>query len=113
MHAFLVPIPHHHSIEKEYEWLNHLWERLGKETLEKDDYLSWAGFHVSRQPPSTHTPAIILLLPMFLENVHSVAMILHFINVIKSAIQYINPLLTPAIFLDQPSFAIAKQIQWN
>jgi len=34
-------------------------------------------------------------------------------NVIKSAVQYINPGQTPVITLDQPLFAIAKQIQWN
>ena len=49
---------------------------------------------------------------MFLENAHSVAMILHSMNVIKSAVQYINPGQTPVTF-DQPLFAIAKQIQWN
>ncbi|KAJ7391217.1 hypothetical protein OS493_019348 [Desmophyllum pertusum] len=79
------------SIEKEYEWLNHLRELFDRETLRKDDYLSWAGFHASRQPPSTHTTAIIALLPMFLENAHSVAMILHSMNVVKSAVQHINP----------------------
>ena len=63
--------------------------------------------------PSTHTPAIISLLPMFLENAHSVAMILHSMNVIKSAVQYINPVQTPVITLEQPLFAVAKQIQWN
>ena len=34
-------------------------------------------------------------------------------NVIKSAVQHINPGQTPVITLDQPLFAIAKQIQWN
>ena len=99
--------------EKEYEWLNQLGELLGKETLEKDEYLSWAGFHASRQLPSTHTPAIISLLPMFLENAHFVAMIMHSMNVIKSAVQHIEPGETPVITLDQPLFAAAKQIQWN
>ena len=40
-------------------------------------------------------------------------MILHSMNVIKSAVQYINPGQTPDITLDQALFAIAKQIQWN
>ena len=77
------------------------------------DYLSWAGFHASRQPPSAHTPAIISLLPMFVENAHSVAIILHAMNVIKSTVQHVNPGQVPVITLDQPLFAIAKQIQWN
>ena len=86
---------------------------MEKETVGKDDYLSWAGFHASRQPPSAHTPAIISLLPMFLENAHSVAMILHAMNVIKSEVQHVNPGQVPVITLDQPLFAFAKQIQWN
>ena len=42
-------------IENEFEWLNHLRELLGKETLEKDDYLSWARFHASRQAFNSYT----------------------------------------------------------
>ena len=99
--------------EMEYDWLNRMRELFGKETVEKDDFLSWAGFHASRQPPPTHSPAIISLLPMFLENAHSVAMILHSMNVIKSAVQHLNPRQAPVIMLDQPLYAIAKQIQWN
>ena len=99
-----------HSIEEEY---NHLRELLGKETLGKDEYVSWDGFHASRQPPSTHSPAIISLLPMFLENAHSVAMIQHSTNKITSAVHQVNPGQVPVITLDQPLFAIAKQIQWN
>ena len=40
-------------------------------------------------------------------------MILHSMNVIRSAVHYINRGQTPVITLDQPLFAIAKQIQWN
>lgn len=50
---------------------------------------------------------------MFLENAHSVAMILHAMNVIKSEVQHVNPGQVPVITLDQPLFAFAKQIQWN
>ena len=72
-------------IENKYQWLKHLQELQGKETLEKDD----------------------------LENAQFVAMILHPMNVIKNAVQYNNSGQTPVITLDQPLFAIAKQIQWN
>ena len=34
-------------------------------------------------------------------------------NVIKSAVQYINPRQRPVITLDHPLLAIPKQIQWN
>ena len=85
------------GIDKEYEWLDHLRELFGKKTLGKEDCLSWAGFHASRKPPSAHTTAIISLLPMFAENAHSVAMILHAMNVIKSAVHHVKPRQVPVI----------------
>ena len=44
---------------------------------------------------------------------HSFAMILHSIKVVKSAVQHVNPSQIPVIAIDQPLFAIAKQIQWT
>lgn len=32
---------------------------------------------------------------------------------IKSAVEYINPSQIPVFALDQPLFALAKQIQWT
>ena len=34
-------------------------------------------------------------------------------NVIKAAVQYLNPGQVPVITVDQPLYSIAKQIQWN
>ncbi len=34
-------------------------------------------------------------------------------NVVKAAINKLNPGQAPVVTLDQPLFAIAKQIQWN
>lgn len=100
-------------LDKEYEWLQRMAELAVKEELDKEDYLSWAAFHASKQLPLHFEPAIITLLPMFMENAHSVAMILHAMNVVKSAIQHVNPGQHPVIAMDQPLFAIAKQIQWK
>jgi len=47
---------------------------------------------------------------MFTENAHSLAMIAHSMKVIKASVQHLNPL--PVIALDQPLYALAKQIQW-
>lgn len=58
-------------------------------------------------------PAIISLLPMFVENANSFAMIVHSMHVVKSAVEHVNPSQTPVIALDQPLFALAKQIQWT
>lgn len=50
---------------------------------------------------------------MFTENAHSLAMIAHSMTVIKAAVQYLNSLQTPVIALDQPLYALAKQVQWT
>ena len=56
---------------------------------------------------------MISLLPTFNENAHSIAMILHAMNMIKAAVNHFNPGQTPVIALDQPLFALGKLIQWN
>ncbi|CAB4019733.1 Hypothetical predicted protein, partial [Paramuricea clavata] len=50
---------------------------------------------------------------MFLDNAHSMAMIVHSMRVIKVAVEHVNPSQAPVIALDQPLFALAKQIQWK
>ena len=50
---------------------------------------------------------------MFIENANSFAMIAHSMRVVKSAVEHVNPSQTPVIALDQPLFALAKQIQWT
>ena len=40
-------------------------------------------------------------------------MIQHSMRLIKQAVEYVNPGQTPIIAMDQPLFAIAKQIQWE
>ena len=74
--------------------------------------MSWAAYGASKSSLSSHKPAIISLLLMFMDNVHSLAMIAHSMKVIKSAVQHINPSQIPVIAVDQPLFALAKQIQW-
>ena len=53
------------------------------------------------------------LLPLFYDQAHSVAMILHSMNVVKKAVDVLNRGQVPIITVDQPLFTIAKQIQWN
>jgi len=52
-------------------------------------------------------------LPLFYENAHSVAMIKHAMIVAKNAIEHLNPGQIPVITMDQPLYALAKQIQWS
>ena len=97
----------------EDDWLQHVRNHLPKEDLSKDDSLSWAAYRASKASPSRYEPAIIALLPMFLENAHSLAMILHSMNVVQSAVHHVDSTQTPVIAVDQLLFALAKQIQWK
>ena len=40
-------------------------------------------------------------------------MIKHTMDVIRNAVQHLNPGQTPVVTFDQPLFALAKQIQWK
>ena len=56
---------------------------------------------------------ITSLLPLFPDDSKSVAMIRHSMDVIKRAVEHLNPGQVPVLTVDQPLFAIAKIIQWN
>ena len=58
-------------------------------------------------------PAINALLPLFLENAHSVAMRQHSMDIVKDVVHHLNPGQVPALAADQPLFAQAKEIQWT
>lgn len=68
-------------------------ELPSKETLEKGD-ISWAAYRKSHQPATAYVSAVILLLPMFYEKVHLIAMILHAINMIQAPVNHVNPAQT-------------------
>ena len=103
-----------YGYKKEVQWLDNVKELITKEKLESDDNISWAAYHASNErQPSDYQPAITSLMPTFLENAHSAPMILYGMNVIRSAVQLVNPEQTPVIAMDQPLFALAKQIQWQ
>ncbi|KAK3734698.1 hypothetical protein QZH41_002108 [Actinostola sp. cb2023] len=100
-------------VSKEIEWFNNVKSLCGKDQLSNDEFISWAAFHASLQSEPTHPADIVALLPLFLENAHSVAMIRHGMNIVNNVVQHLNPGQTPVIAMDQPLFALAKQIQWD
>ena len=71
------------ALTKSYEWLDHIQQAIQKTELDKDDFVSWGAYHASLQEPLTHQATIIILLPLFLECTHSVAMIQHSMNVVN------------------------------
>ena len=93
-------------------WLEHA-RRVIEDNTGTDENISWSAFHASRQPQLARTISPTSLLPLFLDSAHTVAMIRHSMDVVKNAVEHMNPGQTPVVTLDQPLFALAKQIQWK
>ncbi len=53
------------------------------------------------------------LLPLFHEDSKSVAMLRHGMNIVMNAVSFLNPGKIPIITVDQPLYALCKQIQWR
>ncbi|EDO40140.1 predicted protein [Nematostella vectensis] len=99
---------------EEEKWLESIKCNIDSgDPVNKDSTVSAASFHANIQSHSSHLPAISTLLPLFPDNAKSVAMITHAMNVIQAAVYHVNPEQVPVIALDQPLYAVAKQIQWN
>ena len=75
--------------------------------------MSWAAYHASHQQEQAITPDISVLLPLFQEQSKSTAMMRHSMDVIQQAVEHVNPGQVPVITVDQPLFAICKEIQWT
>ena len=88
---------------------------MGTDVLPENQMISWAAYHASQQaaPPDDSDVALISMLPLFHNQAKSVAMILHSMNIVKTAIAILNPGQVPVISCDQPLYTVAKQIQWT
>ena len=51
-------------------------------------------------------------MPLLLENSHAAALLNRVVNLVKEALEHLNPNYTPVLTMDQPLPAIAKEIQW-
>lgn len=98
---------------EEHSWVEHALPLLTKENLSKEDVIAWAAYHASIQPPLEDPPARSALLPLFYEKSATPAMIKHGMNVVREAVEYLNPGQIPVTTFDQPLFALAKFVQWK
>lgn len=64
----------------------------------------------TRQTPSLLYPHYFL---SFLIKHKSAAMICHSLNIVKKCVDHLNKGQIPVVAMDQPLFAMAKQMQWN
>lgn len=97
-------------ISLEYEWL----EKVSlSDRSENAVSISWAAHHASQKRQAPFEISLSSMLPLFQEEAHSVAMIKHAMDIARATTQFLNPGQTPVLAVDQPLFAIAKQIQWE
>ena len=74
---------------------------------------SWEAFHASRQPQEGRVIFPTVLLLLFLDSAHTVAMFRHSIDVVTKAVNHLNPGQIPVVTFDLSLFALDKQIQWT
>ena len=76
--------------EEEYMWLEHA-RRVIEGNTETDENISWSAFNASRQSQLARTISPTAQLPLFLDSAHTVAMIRHSMDVVKNAVEHMNP----------------------
>lgn len=78
--------------------------------------ISWSAYHAEQQVARSSADmnvALSSLLPLFHDNAHSLAMIRHSMDIVKKAVDVLNPGQIPVLACDQPLYTLAKQIQWT
>ena len=101
------------AIEEEAKWQSNTRRLINEGVHNGVDPISWAAFHSYQKPPHDLEVIIGSLLSLFPDDSKSVAMIRHAMDVILQAVHHLNPGQVPVLTLDQPLYAIAKQVQWN
>ena len=102
------------SFKDEVNWLKNSSNVIcNQQTLKEEELVSWGAFHSHHLSSSPSASAISALLPLFPDQAKSIAMIRHAMDIIKLSLNQLNPGQVPVIALDQPLFAVAKEIQWN
>ena len=95
------------ALKDEKKWQKSTQRLIRQEVQSIDDPIAWAAFHISAQARRNFDVTITSLLPLFPDDSKSVAMIRHSTDVIKRAVEHLNPGQVPVLTVDQPLFAIA------
>ena len=101
------------AILGEYHWLNNVCSLLKVNQSEVPQSFSWSAYHSKNSNDETIVMTKTGLLPLFRESAHTIAMIKHGADVISKATEFLNPGQCPVIHVDQPLFALLKQLQYS
>lgn len=98
---------------EEHEWLRAVMVAHEDQETIKGSFVSWSAYHADIQRTEIPPAAIHALLPLFVDNAHSAAMIRHSMDIVRAAVHHLNPGQVPVLAADQPLYALAKEIQWT
>ena len=75
--------------------------------------LTWSAYHASQKRSPKFDVSITSLRPLLRDKAHSVAIVKHVMQKVCDTVAHLNPGQVPVIAADQPSYALAKQVQWQ
>ena len=93
------------ATEDEYAWLGKV--KTAAEKYIMNGWISWSTYHADAHKDVIPPSAINALLPLFLGNAHSAAVIRQSMDIGKAAEQHLNPPQTPVLAAGQPQHALA------
>ncbi|GFR75331.1 hypothetical protein ElyMa_000452400 [Elysia marginata] len=97
--------------EQEKQWSDTAVQLFKSDQMTCETTISWAAYHASRQAPIEDLPALRALLPLFYEKSSTPSMIKHGMDLVKQAVDFLNPGQIPVRTAYQPLFALAKYVQ--
>ena len=99
---------------KNEAWITEAAKLITHNELKPGGVVTWAGFNSTLQSDDNVKPrANIGILPLFPDKAATVAMVKHSLLLGMSLTDYLNPGQIPVQGMDQPIYAIGRQIQWK
>ena len=78
-------------------WVEYACKLLDQELVLSQNTVSWTAYHASQQQQLVNIPAIIALLPLFLEKANTPAMVKHGMSLVQAITAYLTPDQIPVL----------------
>ena len=95
----------------DYSWLQCTRACLDESNVSENT--SWSAFHAEHDTRDINPCVVSVLLPLFRHTTNSPAMMQHCLTVVHALMKKLSPSQTPVVAVDQPLYALMKQIQWH
>lgn len=98
------------NLKPEYDWLQSV---ALTEVYDNTINVTWSA-HNAQQVRDLHFDVdMSAIMPLLRDHSNEVSTIKHTMDKVKDVINHLNPSQSPVLAVDQPLFALAKQIQWK